>query len=563
MQMKKEKKNHKIIKITVMLIVIAVIILLLVFSKDIMKLTTKNEINLAQNIENNMIMGNPNAPTISSGMIPVKWDEGTEMWVITTEADENWYNYEQGKPAYMMLNDGVYQSELMNDMTGKKLAEENIGAQIQENEIGTIFAWIPRFAVNNNTQEMRYVTNKATLETMWMVPDTFKYEIDNETLPDFSLTGVWIEKNIDEKYVSNIEEMNKEQGKYEFLANTKAMQITGDDITYISNITICEAITDISNQKRIILKVIDTDERELIKAKATYNSNERKIEIEVKYSENEIAMIQDEDGNILSRESRIADTGDKTIRNQTYKFLITDVKNNSIMIKIKVIEAKSLVIYNLENLVSSNTNNLVDYDGTYTTTLTPINSLNYQRPTTIEITMDGVLLTSEYTYNSVSGVLTVNHVTGTLVINASAIKISGNISFSSAADATDGGTYSASLTQSYQLRVFKFTPTTTATYKFYSADSVADTKETDPYAYLYSTEKYTVEQLDQMALEYAQTGKTDGLSSKSLKYDDDGGNGYNFSFTYSCKAGVTYYLAIRTYTPDKVQSFSPIYIVKN
>ena len=72
-------------------------------------------------------------PILSAGMIPVKWDG--EYWKITTKDDEHWYDYLKGKPAYIMLNDGVYQSELIQDMAGKKLAEENIGDQIPENDL--------------------------------------------------------------------------------------------------------------------------------------------------------------------------------------------------------------------------------------------------------------------------------------------------------------------------------------------------------------------------------------------------------------------------------------------
>lgn len=72
-------------------------------------------------------------PIISAGMIPVKWNG--EYWQITTKDDKDWYDYSKGKPAYIMLNDGIYQSELLQDMTNKKLAEENIGAQILESDL--------------------------------------------------------------------------------------------------------------------------------------------------------------------------------------------------------------------------------------------------------------------------------------------------------------------------------------------------------------------------------------------------------------------------------------------
>lgn len=224
---------------------------------------------------------------------------------------------------------------------------------------------------------------------------------------------------------------------------------------------------------------------------------------------------------------------------------------------------KFSVTYNLFKMTSTNTNTDVTYGSSYTTNLSPINSLAYQRPDNVIITMGGNTLTTGYTYNNVSGDLTINNITGNIVITANAKNYNENTSFTNSDEVQEGEEINANITQKWQIRVFAFTPDTTATYKFYSADSVADTRATDPYAYLYDGDQYTIEELDTMALNYSQTGTTSYLQNKCLIYNDDGGNGYNFMFTYSCTAGKTYYLAIRTYTPDKIQSFDSIYIVKN
>lgn len=221
------------------------------------------------------------------------------------------------------------------------------------------------------------------------------------------------------------------------------------------------------------------------------------------------------------------------------------------------------VTYNLFKLTPSNTTTTVSYGTSYSTNLAPINSLAYQRPDTVTITMGGKTLTSGYTYNNVSGDLTINNIIGNVVISADAKNYTENTSFTNTEETEVGKENTANLTQKWQIRVFSFVPATTGTYKFYSDDAVATTKATDPYAYLYSDETYTIEELDTMALNYAQTGNTSYLSNKCLTYNDDGGNGYNFMFTYECKAGITYYLVVRTYTPDKTQSFDSIYIVNN
>lgn len=221
------------------------------------------------------------------------------------------------------------------------------------------------------------------------------------------------------------------------------------------------------------------------------------------------------------------------------------------------------VSYNLFKMTASNSTTTATYGSSYTTTLTPVNSLSYRRPDSISISMGGKTITSGYTYNYVSGAITINNITGNVVITASAVNYNENISFANAKEITLGKAETVELMQSYQLRVLAFTPTESGSYKFYSDDSVASTNATDPYAYLYSSNQgISIDDLDQYALNYSQTGSTSELKN-ALASNDDGGNGYNFSITYNCTAGVTYYLAIRTYTPSKVQSFNNVYVVKN
>ena len=94
----------------------------------------KSKQNLA--LSEQEIIVPPNVPVLSAGMIPVKYNGDN---LIICKNDNSWYSYENGTPAYMMLNDGAYQSELVVDMTGKKLSSENIGQTIAPEEQGTIY----------------------------------------------------------------------------------------------------------------------------------------------------------------------------------------------------------------------------------------------------------------------------------------------------------------------------------------------------------------------------------------------------------------------------------------
>ena len=51
-----------------------------------------------------------NAPKLSAGMIPVKYDTSKGKWVVCSKSDSSWYNYstDQKQWANVMLSDGKY-----------------------------------------------------------------------------------------------------------------------------------------------------------------------------------------------------------------------------------------------------------------------------------------------------------------------------------------------------------------------------------------------------------------------------------------------------------------------
>ena len=85
-----------------------------------------------------------NVPKITEGMIPIKWN-GTK-WVVCARDDKEWYDYASvgeiavdstRKMAWanMMLSDGKY-----------KAGTVEVGQEIEDNELGSMFVWIPRYA---------------------------------------------------------------------------------------------------------------------------------------------------------------------------------------------------------------------------------------------------------------------------------------------------------------------------------------------------------------------------------------------------------------------------------
>ena len=77
-----------------------------------------------------------NAPKLATGMIPIKYNEETGNWVICSEDDEEWYSYttEDKKWANVMLCDGTYDESTA------------IGTEVEEEDLGSMFVWIPRYA---------------------------------------------------------------------------------------------------------------------------------------------------------------------------------------------------------------------------------------------------------------------------------------------------------------------------------------------------------------------------------------------------------------------------------
>ena len=76
-----------------------------------------------------------NAPVLSSGMIPIKYN-GTK-WVICDSKDPEWYNYESKKWANVMLSDGKYKTITP-------------GTVVEDADLGSMFVWIPRYAYSIN-----------------------------------------------------------------------------------------------------------------------------------------------------------------------------------------------------------------------------------------------------------------------------------------------------------------------------------------------------------------------------------------------------------------------------
>ncbi len=112
----------------------------------------EKDINNLDNVVNNDKQ--VNRPTISDGMIPIKYDEENKKWVITNEYDDEWYDYKDTsnlKWANMMLSDGKYKASEKNNTEAEGGYKDDGTVEVELNELGSMFVWIPRYAYSFNS----------------------------------------------------------------------------------------------------------------------------------------------------------------------------------------------------------------------------------------------------------------------------------------------------------------------------------------------------------------------------------------------------------------------------
>ncbi len=136
---------------------------------------------------------NVNRPKIAKGMIPIKYN-GTD-WVVCSKDDPEWYNYNSTKKwANIMLSDGTYKEGKVQE-----------GQIVKENELGSMYVWIPRYAyriagekiievnflkgnTNKDKNNKEYTTNEnVDTKTTAIVHPAFN-------LGGEQLSGIWVSK---------------------------------------------------------------------------------------------------------------------------------------------------------------------------------------------------------------------------------------------------------------------------------------------------------------------------------------------------------------------------------
>ena len=352
----KGKKNNKA-KISLMLLTILVLSFCAIILNKNNKSNTINDIKLqtaemTNNIGSNeldvtnQIALKPNKPQLSAGMIPIKYKDG--YWQITTSDDAEWYDYSNAKMANVMLNDGVYQSEQADDMTGKKLAQN--GTRVQESDLGTIFTWIPKFAYNESGNVI-YLKAVSSIAGDYITSTIFTYKGSSVDKTDIALRGIWVEK--ESKLSSSvISSMQTENNTFGLIGNVKTER-TKLDTNFINAINV-ENETGINNisDYKAILKVVDEKLTEPIMA--VLSAKGKNVTVKIIKTDNGIKEVRAENGDVLTANEGNTEFTYKVEKSGINKFIIIDNIGNQRLYEVSVIAPEIIVTSNVDNYIEYN-----------------------------------------------------------------------------------------------------------------------------------------------------------------------------------------------------------------
>lgn len=144
-------KNNKGFAISGMLYGILILFLVLIFSilsllstrkflvdklkQEVLEKLHSDDFSNNQKID----ISGASVPVLSSGMIPVIYDEEKESWVkasFESEYNQNWYNYGEKKWANVVT---------VTESSREAYLYADVGEPIMEKDILTYFVWVPRF----------------------------------------------------------------------------------------------------------------------------------------------------------------------------------------------------------------------------------------------------------------------------------------------------------------------------------------------------------------------------------------------------------------------------------
>lgn len=149
-----------------------------------------------------------NKPIVVSGMIPVKYSDIYNAWVVTSEDDDEWYDYSAtaNQWANVMLMDEIELEGMTNDSVRESRKESLVGKKVTKE--GSAFVWIPRYTYKEESSGISVVYSKLTTDYTqdgYIKHPAFYFGeytgAETDTTPNTGyktggkeLTGIWISK---------------------------------------------------------------------------------------------------------------------------------------------------------------------------------------------------------------------------------------------------------------------------------------------------------------------------------------------------------------------------------
>ena len=151
--------------ITLIALVITVIVLLILAGVSIAMLTGNNGIltqaqkskqetsEVAQKEKEDLVKlemlannSNVNIPNLKEGMIPVKWNATNKTWEVADKSNtgNDWYDYSANSKKW--ANVVTVRENCSNGKTRADYLSAGVGTPIPEDDITTMFVWIPRYS---------------------------------------------------------------------------------------------------------------------------------------------------------------------------------------------------------------------------------------------------------------------------------------------------------------------------------------------------------------------------------------------------------------------------------
>ena len=109
-----------------------------------------------------------NSPKLKTGMIPVKWDENKKTWVKASSdnSGKDWYDYSTGSKKWA----NVVTVKASGTKTREVYMNAEVGTEIAEDDITTMFVWIPRYAYK--IVSGYHSTGNGVIDIKWLTGTT-------------------------------------------------------------------------------------------------------------------------------------------------------------------------------------------------------------------------------------------------------------------------------------------------------------------------------------------------------------------------------------------------------